>query len=305
MLEVRGIETYYGNIPALRGISIDVPEGSVVAIIGANGAGKTTLMKTIAGVLRPRSGSVSFLGEEITGLPSHKIVRRGVALVPEGRAILSRMTVRENLEMGAFTRRDAEKASLDMDRVMERFPVLKERAGQLGGSLSGGEQQMLAIARALMSAPKLLLLDEPTLGLAPLVVADIFSIIREINAAGTTILLVEQNVKQALKVSGYAYVLETGKIALSGPVQGAAPGTADKGVVPGAVRRACGLWARDTPSLHPGLHQVCPLKAPAPRSDSPLPYHTLHRSLGGWCRWYRVTLVGARNGGVAAGGGAQ
>ncbi len=217
MLEVRGIETYYGNIPALRGISIEVPGGSVVAIIGANGAGKTTLMKTIAGVLRPRSGTVSFRGEEITGLPSHKIVRHGIALVPEGRAILSRMTVRENLEMGAFTRRDAKKASLDMDRVMERFPVLKERSGQLGGSLSGGEQQMLAIARALMSAPTLLLLDEPTLGLAPLVVADIFGIIREINAAGTTILLVEQNVKQALKVSSFAYVLETGRIALSGP----------------------------------------------------------------------------------------
>jgi branched-chain amino acid transport system ATP-binding protein len=217
MLEVRGIETYYGNIPALREISIDVHEGGVVSIIGANGAGKTTLMKTIAGVLRPRSGTVSFLGEEITGLPSHKIVGRGVALVPEGRAILSRMTVRENLEMGAFTQRDAKKAARDMDRVMERFPVLKERSGQLGGSLSGGEQQMLAIARALMSAPKLLLLDEPTLGLAPLVVAHIFSIIREINAAGTTILLVEQNVKQALKVSSYAYVLETGKIALSGP----------------------------------------------------------------------------------------
>ena len=216
MLEVRGIETFYGNIPALREISIDVPGGSVVAIIGANGAGKTTLMKTIAGALRPRSGTVSFLGEKITGLPSHKIVRRGIALVPEGRAILSRMTVRENLEMGAFTRRDSKKALLDMDRVMERFPVLKSRADQLGGSLSGGEQQMLAIARALMSAPKLLLLDEPTLGLAPLVVADIFKIIREINATGTTILLVEQNVKQALKVSSYAYVLETGTIALSG-----------------------------------------------------------------------------------------
>ena len=217
MLEVRGLETYYGNIPALREISIDVPGGSVVAIIGANGAGKTTLMKTIAGVLRPRCGTVFFLGEEITGLPSYKIVRRGVALVPEGRAILTRMTVRENLEMGAFTQRDGKKALLDMDRVMERFPLLKARAGQLGGSLSGGEQQMLAIARALMSAPKLLLLDEPTLGLAPFVVADIFAIIREINATGTTILLVEQNVKQALKVSGYAYVLETGKIALSGP----------------------------------------------------------------------------------------
>ncbi len=217
MLEVRGIETYYGNIPALRGISIDVPAGSVVAILGANGAGKTTLLKTIAGVLRPRSGTVSFLGEEITGLPSHKIVRRGVALVPEGRAILSRMTVRENLEMGAFTRRDAKKVGRDMERVIERFPVLGERAGQPGGSLSGGEQQMLAIARALMSAPKLLLLDEPTLGLAPLVAADIFSVIREINVAGTTILLVEQNVRQALKASGYTYVLETGKVALAGP----------------------------------------------------------------------------------------
>jgi len=217
MLEVRGIEAYYGNIPALREISIDVPEGSVVAIIGANGAGKTTLMKTIAGVLRPRSGTVSFLGEEITGLPSHRIVRRGIALVPEGRAILSRMTVRENLEMGAFTQRDAKKALLDMDRVMERFRIRKDRAAQIGGSLSGGEQQMLAIARALMSSPKLLLMDEPTLGLAPFVVADIFAIIREINKAGTTILLVEQNVKQALKISGYAYVLETGKIALAGP----------------------------------------------------------------------------------------
>jgi branched-chain amino acid transport system ATP-binding protein len=217
MLEVRGIETHYGNIPALREVSIDVPAGGVVAILGANGAGKTTLMKTIAGVLRPRRGTVSFLGKEITGLPSHAIVGRGIAMVPEGRAILARMTVRENLELGAFTRRDARKASQDMDRVMERFPVLGKRAGQPGGSLSGGEQQMLAIARALMSAPKLLLMDEPTLGLAPLVAADIFSIIREINAAGTTILLVEQNVKQALKVSGYAYVLETGKIALSGP----------------------------------------------------------------------------------------
>lgn len=217
MLEVRGVETFYGNIRALREISIDVPGGSVVAIIGANGAGKTTLMKTIAGALVPRSGAISFLGEEITGLPSHEIVRRGVALVPEGRAILSRMTVRENLEMGAFTRRDGKKALQDMDRVMARFPVLERRADQLGGSLSGGEQQMLSIARALMSAPKLLLLDEPTLGLAPLVVTDIFSIIREINAAGTTILLVEQNVKQAMKVSSYTYVLETGKIVLSGP----------------------------------------------------------------------------------------
>jgi len=216
MLEVRGLETYHGNIRALREVSIDVPEGKVVAILGANGAGKTTLLKTIAGALSPRAGTISFQGEDIAGVPSHKILRRGVALVPEGRSILSRMTVRENLELGAFVRRDG-KVTEDMDRVMGRFPVLRQRQGQLGGSLSGGEQQMLAIARALMSAPKLLLLDEPTLGLAPLVVADIFGIIREINASGTTVLLVEQNVKQAMKVSSYTYVLETGKIVLSGP----------------------------------------------------------------------------------------
>jgi len=216
MLEIRGLSTFYGNIPALKEVSIDVPEGGIVSILGANGAGKSTLMKTIAGALPPRAGTISFLGEDVTGLPSHKILRRGVALVPEGRAILSRMTVRENLEMGAFVRRDG-KVAADMDRVMERFPVLSRRQGQAGGSLSGGEQQMLAIARALMSAPKLLLLDEPTLGLAPLVVADIFRILREINAAGTTVLLVEQNVRLALRVSSRAYVLETGRIVLSGP----------------------------------------------------------------------------------------
>jgi branched-chain amino acid transport system ATP-binding protein len=216
MLEIRGLSTFYGNIPALKEVSIDVPEGGIVSILGANGAGKSTLMKTIAGALLPQAGTISFLGEDVTGLPSHKILRRGVALVPEGRAILSRMTVRENLEMGAFVRRDG-KVSADMDRVMERFPVLSRRQSQAGGSLSGGEQQMLAIARALMSAPKLLLLDEPTLGLAPLVVADIFRILREINAAGTTVLLVEQNVRQALRVSSRAYVLETGRIVLSGP----------------------------------------------------------------------------------------
>ena len=216
MLEVRGLETYYGNIRALREVSIDVPEGAIVAIIGANGAGKTTLLKTVAGALAPRAGTIFFRGGDIAGLPSHRILRRGVALVPEGRAILARMTVRENLEMGAYARTDG-KVAADMERVMERFPVLARRQGQLGGSLSGGEQQMLAIARALMSAPALLLLDEPTLGLAPMVVADIFDIIREINAGGTTILLVEQNVRQALKVSSRTYVLETGKIVLEGP----------------------------------------------------------------------------------------
>jgi branched-chain amino acid transport system ATP-binding protein len=216
MLEVRGLETYYGNIKALKGVSIDVPEGAIVGIIGANGAGKTTLLKTIAGVLTPKTGSIVFLGEGIAGLPSHRILKRGVALVPEGRAILSRMTVRENLEMGAFVRRDAGVAA-DMDRLLKRFPVLSDRQRQSGGSLSGGEQQMLAIARALLSSPKLLLLDEPTLGLAPLVVADIFDIIREINAAGTTVLLVEQNIRQAMKVSSYTYVLETGNIVMEGP----------------------------------------------------------------------------------------
>jgi branched-chain amino acid transport system ATP-binding protein len=216
MLEVRALETCYGKIRALREVSIDVPEGATVAIIGANGAGKTTLMRTIAGVLAPRAGSIRFRGEEIAGLPPHGILRRGVALVPEGRAILSRMTVRENLELGAYVRRDRTVAA-DMERVMDRFPVLRERQRQLGGSLSGGEQQMLAIARALLSAPRLLMLDEPTLGLAPLVAAEIFRIVREINASGTTVLLVEQNVRQALKVSSRTYVLETGRIVLSGP----------------------------------------------------------------------------------------
>jgi len=216
MLEVRSLEAGYGKIRALREMSIDVPEGSVVGIIGANGAGKSTLLRTIAGVLSPGAGSIRFRGEEIAGLPPHKVLRRGIALVPEGRAILSRMTVRENLEMGAYVRRDGGVAA-DMDRVMDRFPVLRQRQGQPGGSLSGGEQQMLAIARALLSAPALLLLDEPTLGLAPLVVADIFRIVREVNASGTTVLLVEQNVRQAMKVSSHTYVLETGRIVLSGP----------------------------------------------------------------------------------------
>ena len=215
MLEVRGLTTAYGNIRAIREIDLAVPEGRIVCIIGANGAGKTTLLRTIAGVLRPAAGTITFLREEITALTPAQIVRRGIVLVPEGRAILSRMTVFENLEMGAYQRRDG-RVREDIETTMERFPILKERRNLAGGSLSGGEQQMLAIARALLARPKLLLLDEPSLGLAPLVVSHIFRIIREINREGTTVLLVEQNVRQALKVSHFAYVLETGKIVHEG-----------------------------------------------------------------------------------------
>ncbi len=216
MLEVRGLATSYGNINALKGIDLDVAEGGIACLLGANGAGKTTFMKTVSGVLKPAAGRIRFRGEDITGLSPERIVRKGIGLVPEGRAILTRMTVLENLEMGAYPRKDG-RVREDIAAVLSRFPALNSRKGQLGGSLSGGEQQMLAIARSLLARPRLLLLDEPSLGLAPLVVADIFRIIREINADGTTVLLVEQNVRQALKVSGNAYVLETGKIVYGGP----------------------------------------------------------------------------------------
>jgi branched-chain amino acid transport system ATP-binding protein len=218
MLEIRGLATGYGNINALKGIDLDVAEGEIACILGANGAGKTTLMKTVSGLLKPSGGTIAFRKEGITGLAPEAIVRKGIVLVPEGRAILSRMTVLENLEMGAYHRRD-DGIRRDLETVMERFPLLKARKEQRGGSLSGGEQQMLAIARALLARPRLLLLDEPSLGLAPLVVADIFRILREINAEGTTVLLVEQNVKQALKVSRHAYVLETGRIVHGGPAE--------------------------------------------------------------------------------------
>ena len=214
MLSVNNIHTYYGNILALKGVSIDVPEGSIVTILGANGAGKTTTMKTIAGVLKPKKGDITFLNEDITGKTPDMLVSKGISLVPEGRAILSGMTVLENLEMGAFRRKGSIKQ--DLQKVMERFPILEERKSQLGGTLSGGQQQMLAIARALMSRPKLLLLDEPSMGLAPLIVKDIFQIVKEINEEGTTVLLVEQNARQALKVAHHAYVLETGKVVKSG-----------------------------------------------------------------------------------------
>ncbi|MER2260909.1 MAG: ABC transporter ATP-binding protein [Psychrobacillus sp.] len=215
MLKVTGIETFYGKIQALKNVNLAVEQGQVVTLLGANGAGKTTTMKTIAGLLKPQKGTVEFLGENITGMRPDQLVRKGIALVPEGRAILSSMTVLENLEMGAYHRNDKD-IKKDLENVMEQFPILKEREDQLGGTLSGGQQQMLAIARALLSKPKLLLLDEPSMGLAPLIVADIFKMIREIKASGTTVLLVEQNAKQALKVADYGYVMETGKIIING-----------------------------------------------------------------------------------------
>lgn len=215
MLELRDVEAYYGNIRVLKGISLRVPAGAVVTLIGANGAGKTAALRAIAGALKPRSGNILFEGRDITGRPAHVITRMGISMIPEGRAIFQRMSVEENLEMGAFNRRDREIAR-DMATVMERFPVLKERRAQPAGNLSGEEQQMLAIGRALMARPRLLLLDEPSMGLAPQAVAEVFHIIREINKQGATILLVEQNARQALKAAGLGYVMETGKIVLSG-----------------------------------------------------------------------------------------
>lgn len=215
MLKVTGIETFYGKIQALKGVSLDVEQGKIITILGANGAGKTTTMKTIAGLIKPRNGTIEFQGENVTGLRPDQLVKKGIALVPEGRAILSGMSVMENLEMGAYHRNDKE-IGKDIEEVMNHFPILKERKNQLGGTLSGGQQQMLAIARAILSRPKLLLLDEPSMGLAPLIVADIFKIIKEIKESGTTVLLVEQNAKQALKIADYGYVLETGKVIING-----------------------------------------------------------------------------------------
>ncbi|MBH0332288.1 amino acid ABC transporter ATPase [Brevibacillus brevis] len=216
MLNIQNLTTSYGQIKAIRGITLEVPEGKIVSLIGANGAGKTTTMRTIAGQLKPEAGTITFCGQRVEGSRPHQIVKAGLALVPEGRAILGKMTVLENLEMGAFQRNDAQGIKDDMEKMMTWFPILKERLSQLGGTMSGGQQQMLAIARALMSRPKLLLLDEPSMGLAPIVVADIFKVIKEINAEGTTVLIVEQNVKQALKIADYGYVLEAGQIVLDG-----------------------------------------------------------------------------------------
>ena len=215
ILNVNNIAVFYGSIRAIKGISFTVNEGEVVTLIGANGAGKTTTLNTIAGLLHPKSGSVSFMGENLASVSPHSIVSRGLALVPEGRRIFLQMTVEENLEMGAYTQKKEAVKPL-LEQVYEQFPRLKERRRQIGGTLSGGEQQMLAMGRALMSSPKLLMLDEPSMGLAPILVEQIFEIIRTLHRNGTTILLVEQNAQMALSIADRGYVLETGKITLSG-----------------------------------------------------------------------------------------
>jgi branched-chain amino acid transport system ATP-binding protein len=214
MLRVNDIHVYYGNIHAIKGISFEVNEGEIVTLIGANGAGKSTVLNTVSGLLVPRSGSVEFLEKDLKGLPVHKVVAAGLAQVPEGRRVFQKLTVEENLEMGAFTAPKGDIAP-GLEKVFERFPRLNERRKQTAGTLSGGEQQMLAMGRALMSKPKLLMLDEPSMGLAPILVEQIFDIIRELNDAGTTILLVEQNAQMALSVADRGYILETGKIVLS------------------------------------------------------------------------------------------
>jgi len=219
LLEVRDLNVYYGAIHALQGISFHVNQGEIVTLIGANGAGKSTTLRTISGLLRPRRGSVHFKEQEITTTPAEQIVRLGIGQVPEGRKIFAPLTVRENLEMGAYTRTDPAEIERSMQRVFASFPRLKERTDQLGGTLSGGEQQMLATARGLMCRPSLLLLDEPSMGLSPILVEEIFRIIRDINAQGTSILLVEQNALMALNVAHRAYVLETGRIVLQGSSQ--------------------------------------------------------------------------------------
>lgn len=216
MLQVEDINVYYGAIHAIKGISLEVPDGEIVALIGSNGAGKSTTLRTISGLMKPKTGKIVYEGKDITGVPAHKIVGMGLCQVMEGRHVFANMTVEENLELGAYLRNDKEGIAQDMEKVFERFPRLLERRTQVAGTLSGGEQQMLAMGRALMSRPKLLLLDEPSMGLAPLLVKEIFNIIKDINAAGTTVLLVEQNANMALSIADKAYVLETGRITLSG-----------------------------------------------------------------------------------------
>ena len=216
MLEVKDLNVYYGVIQALKGISFEVEEGDVIALIGANGAGKTTTLHTITGLIPAKSGSIVFEGEDITRVPGHKLVSMGIAHVPEGRRVFAQLTVLQNLKMGAYTRNDKQEIEETIQKVYKRFPRLEERKNQLAGTLSGGEQQMLAMGRALMSHPRLIVMDEPSMGLSPIYVNEIFDIIKEISADGTTVLLVEQNAKKALSIANKAYVLETGSIVLKG-----------------------------------------------------------------------------------------
>ena len=217
MLKIEDLHTYYGGIHALKGISLQVPEGKIVTLIGANGAGKSTTLRTISGIVKPQQGRIFFQDRSIAGLPAYQIVQMGIAMVPEGRKVFTNLTVLENLLVGAHARQDAAAVQKDLEWVCRLFPILDERASQGAGTLSGGEQQMLAVGRALMSRPKLLLMDEPSLGLAPFLVKEVFKTIRALHAEGTTILLVEQNARAALRIADYAYILETGSIVLEGP----------------------------------------------------------------------------------------
>ncbi len=219
MIEVKDLEVYYGMIQAIKGVSFHVNEGEVIALIGANGAGKTTILHTVSGLLSPKSGSVLFEGQDITKVPGHKIVSMGMAHVPEGRRVFAQLTVLQNLKMGAYTRKNKEEIRHTLENVFLRFPRLEERQNQLAGTLSGGEQQMLAMGRALMSHPKIILMDEPSMGLSPIFVNEIFDIIQEVSKGGTTVLLVEQNAKKALSIADRAYVLETGRIVLEGKAE--------------------------------------------------------------------------------------
>ncbi|MCB5236424.1 ABC transporter ATP-binding protein [Niallia alba] len=219
MLHIKDLNVYYGNIQALKGVTLDIEEGEIVTLIGANGAGKSTLLKTLSGLIKPKKGSIEYLGKSVAGKPAQSIVKAGMSHVPEGRRVFSNMTVEENLELGAFLRKDKQEIQKNLQKVYEIFPRLFERKKQLAGTLSGGEQQMLAMGRAIMAKPKLLLLDEPSMGLAPIIVRTIFQVIQEINEEGTTVLLVEQNAHMALSIAHRGYVIETGKVVLSGSAQ--------------------------------------------------------------------------------------